>query len=108
MEILRADDGIPQGALGFVVGGGQVGVGDEGGDRSPVVENLAGECPDLLGVIVAVALAGAFQAGEDRVDDACARALGDLVDEAAHLTQKPRPEVRTDWVQASAVPLRIR
>jgi len=23
------------------------------------------------------------------------------VDEAAHLTQKPRPEVRTDWVQAT-------
>ena len=36
------DDGVPEGTLGFVVGGGQVGVGDEGGDRRPVVQNLAG------------------------------------------------------------------
>ena len=37
------DDGVPQGTLGFVVGGGQIGVGDEGGDGGPIVEYLAGE-----------------------------------------------------------------
>src|SRR3954466_671960 len=59
-----SDDGVPQGPFGLVVGGGQLGVGDEGGDRGPVVEDLAGERPDLLGVIVTVELAGALQAGE--------------------------------------------
>ncbi len=31
------DDGVTQGALGFVVGGGQIRIGDEGGDCGPVV-----------------------------------------------------------------------
>ena len=54
------DDGVTQGTLGFVVGGGQIGVGDEGGDGGPIVEDLAGECPNLLGLIVAVKLAGTW------------------------------------------------
>src|SRR4051794_31599229 len=77
------DDGVTQGALGFVVGGGQIGVGDEGGDGGPVVEDLAGEGPNLLGIIVAVKLAGPLQPGEHRIDDARTGALGDLVDQAA-------------------------
>src|SRR5947209_7995380 len=62
------DDGVPQGPFGLVVRGGQLGVGDEGGDCGPVVKNLTRERPDLLGVIVAVELAGAFQPGKDGVD----------------------------------------
>ena len=58
------DDSITQGTFGFVVGGRQIGVGDEGGDRRPVVEDLAGECPNLLGLIVAMELAGPLQPGK--------------------------------------------
>ncbi len=92
--------------LGFVVGGGQVGVGDEGGDRRPVVQNLAGERPDLLSFVIAVAPAGAFQPSENGIDDARAGALGDLVDE--DLAQQPRPTMGALGVEASAIPLRIR
>jgi hypothetical protein len=35
------DDGVAQGAFGFVVGGGQIGMGDDGGDGGPVVQHLA-------------------------------------------------------------------
>ncbi len=87
----------------FVVGGGQVGVGDEGGDGGPVVQHLAGERPDLFGRVIAVAPAGAFQPGKDGIDDARAGALGDLMDEAAQLAQQPRSEVGALWVQASGV-----
>src|SRR3954453_22994383 len=79
------DDGVPEGAFGFVVGDGQVGIGDEGGDGGPVVEHLAGECPNLFDLVVAVAFAGPLQAGENGIDDADASALSDLVDQAAHL-----------------------
>src|SRR5688500_4979360 len=48
------NDGVTQSTLGFVVGGGQIGIGDESGDGGPIVEDLAGKCPDLLGLIVAV------------------------------------------------------
>ena len=68
-------------------------MGDEGGDGGPVVEHLAGERPDLFGLVVAVAFAGPLQAGEKGIDDARASALSDLVDEAAHLAQQPRSEV---------------
>src|SRR4029453_16302173 len=46
------NDGVPESALGFVVGGGQLGMGDEGGDGGPVVEHLAGERPDLFSLVV--------------------------------------------------------
>ena len=78
---------------GFVVGGGQIGIGDEGGDGGPIVEDLAGERPNLLGIIVAVKLAGPLQPGKHWIEDARAGALGDLVDQATHLAQQPRPEV---------------
>ena len=87
------DDGIAQGAFGFIVGGGQLGIGDEGGDGGPVVQHLTGERPDLFSLGVAVAFAGSLQAGENGIDDAGAGALGDLVDQAADLAQQPRPEV---------------
>src|SRR4051795_11768263 len=95
------DDGVPQGTLGFVVGGGQIGVGDEGGDGGPIVEDLAGECPNLLGIIVAVELAGSLQPGKHRIDDASAGALGDFVDQAAYLAQQPRPDVGALGVEAA-------
>src|SRR5918995_5573788 len=95
------DDGVPQGTFGFVVGGGQIGVGDEGGDGGPIVEDLAGECPNLLGLIVAVKLAGPLQPGEHRVDDARTGALGDLMDQAAYLAQQPRPEMGALGVEAT-------
>jgi hypothetical protein len=95
------DDGVTQGALGLVVGGGQIGVGDEGGDCRPVVEDLAGERPNLLGLVIAVELAGALQPGEHRIDDARTGALGNLVDQAAHLAQQPRPDVGALGVEAT-------
>ena len=57
------DDGDAQGALGLVVGGGQVGVGDEGDDGGPVVEDFTGERADFFGLVIAVEFAGPFQAG---------------------------------------------
>src|SRR5215203_2588623 len=72
------NDGVTQGTFAFVVGGGQIGMGDEGGDGGPIVEDLAGECPNLLGLIVAVKLAGPLQPGKYRIDDAGAGALGAL------------------------------
>jgi len=95
------DDGVAQSAFGFVVGGGQIGIGDEGGDGGPVVQHLAGERPNLFGLVVAVAFAGALQAGEKGIDDAGAGALGDLVDQAADLAQQPRPEVGALGVEAT-------
>src|SRR3954466_1610144 len=95
------DDGGTQGTLGFVVGGGQIGVGDEGGDGGPVVQHLAGERPNLFGLVIVVAFAGPLQAGENGIDDARAGALGDLVDQAAELAQQPRPEVGALGVQAT-------
>ena len=91
------NDGVPESALGFVVGGGQIGIGDEGGDGGPVVQHLAGERPNLL--VVAVAVAGALQTGESRIEDAGAGALGDLVDQA--LAQQPRSEVGALRVEAT-------
>ena len=93
---------------GFVVGGGQIGIGDEGGDGGPIVEDLAGECPNLLGIIVAVKLAGPLQPGKHRIEDARAGALGDLVDQAAYLAQQPRPAPCGLRPPARATPLRIR
>ena len=89
MEIRRA---MTASRRGFVVGGGQIGIGDEGDDGGPIVEDLAGECPNLLGIIVAVKLAGPLQPGKHRIDDARAGALGDLVDQAAYLAQQPVTE----------------
>jgi hypothetical protein len=76
-------------------------MGDEGGDGGPIVEDLAGEGPNLLGIIVAVKLAGPLQPGKHRIDDASAGALGDLVDQAAYLAQQPRPEVGALGVEAA-------
>jgi hypothetical protein len=42
-------------------------VGDEGDDGALVVEDFMGEGPDFLGLVIAVELAGPFQAGLDRV-----------------------------------------
>jgi hypothetical protein len=87
---------------GFVVGGGQIGIGDEGGDGGPIVEDLAGERPNLLGLIVAVKLAGPLQPGKHRIDDARAGALGDRVDQAAYLAQQPRPKMGALWVDGQS------
>src|SRR3954447_25140534 len=95
------DDGVTQGALGLVVGGGQIGIGDEGSDGGPVVQHLAGERPDFFGLVIAVAFAGPLQAGENGIDDSGAGALGDLVDEAADFAQQPRPEVGALGVEAT-------
>jgi hypothetical protein len=96
------DDGIAQRPFGLIVGGRQLGVGNEGSDRGPVVEDLAGQRPDLLGFIVAVELAGALQPGEDRVDDACAGALGHLVDQRPDLAQEPVAEIDADRVEPTS------
>ena len=56
---------------------------------------------EAFSFVIAVAPAGAFQPGEDRIDDARAGALGDLMDETTDLAQQPRPKMGALWVEAA-------
>ena len=96
------DDGQAQGALGLVVGWRQGMVGDEGDDGAPVVEDFTGEGADFLGLMIAVELAGPFQAGLDRVEDGMVLVLGDGLDQAAQFADHPVSEADAVGMEATS------
>ena len=57
---------MSQRRLGVVVCRREIGVGDEGGDGFPVVENFARQRPCLGGGGILIQAAGPFQTGKNR------------------------------------------
>src|SRR4051812_39139080 len=95
------DDGQAQGALGLVVGWRQGMVGDEGDDGAPVVEDFPGKRTDFLGLVIAVELAGPFQASLDRVEEGMVLVLSDGLDQAAQFADQPLAEADAVRMQAT-------
>ena len=87
---------------GLVVGWRQGMVGDEGDDGAPVVEDFTGEGADFLGLVIAVELAGPFQAGLDRVKDGMVLVLGDGLDQAAQFADQPLSEADAVGMEATS------
>ena len=77
-------------------------VGDEGDDGAPVVEDFTGEGADFLGLVIAVELAGPFQAGLDRVEDGMVLVLGDGLDQAAQFADQPLSEADAIGMEATS------
>ena len=77
-------------------------VGDEGDDGAPVVEDFTGEGADFLGLVIAVELAGPFQAGLDRVEDGMVLVLGDGLDQAAQFADQPLSEADAVRMEATS------
>src|SRR4051794_41234321 len=77
-------------------------VGDEGDDGAPVVEDFTGEGADFLGLVIAVELAGPFQAGLDRVEDGMVLVLGNGLDQAAQFADQPLSEADAIGMEATS------
>ena len=68
-----------------------------------VVEDFTGEGADFLGLVIAVELAGPFQAGLDRVKDGMV--LGDGLDQAAQFADQPLSEADAIGMDSQGDPL---
>ena len=79
---------MSQRRLGVIVGWWKVGVGDEGGDRLPVVEDFTSQCASFGGVGVLVAAASSLQPNEHEFEALRLGFFGDGVDPVSytHLT----------------------
>src|SRR4051812_18904939 len=77
-------------------------IGDEGDDGAPVVEDFTGEGADFLGLVIAVGLAGPFQAALDRVEDGMVLVLGDGRDQAAQFADQPLSEADAVGMEATS------
>lgn len=67
-----------------------------------VVEDFTGEGADFLGLVIAVELAGPFQAGLDRVEDGMVLVLGDGLDQAAQFADQPLSEADAIGMEATS------
>ena len=105
------NDGDPERSLRFIIRGRQPGIGDEGDDRRPIVEDFPCQRPDFLGFVIPVPQAGPFQPGLDGVEDGVAlifSATAWIRPRSSRTSQSPKRAPSGDSPPAKASPLRIR